>query len=198
MRKLLVGILIASVMGVSAGSVYAEQKFESKSDTKNTKTYIVVIGDSLTKIAEAYKLDSWLPLWNANTKLTDPNVINPGDELIIPDGPTTDRPLPAQPTPAVAPVQTSAVRASSRPAAVVNRAAPTGDVFARIRMRESGGNYATNTGNGYYGAYQFDVGTWGGYGGYKYASDAPPAVQDAKAAETYARRGCNPWPNTCY
>lgn len=195
MRKLLVGILVAAVMGLSAGSVYAEQKFETKSDPK-TKTYIVVLGDSLTKIAEAYKLESWLPLWNANTKLTDPNIINPGDELIIPDGPTTDRPLPEQPKPAVAPVQASAAKATYRSASV-SKPAPSGDVFARIRMRESGGNYATNTGNGYYGAYQFDVGTWGGYGGYKYASDAPPAVQDAKAAETYARRGCNPWPNTC-
>lgn len=192
MRKLLVGVLVAIVMGMSAGSAYADQKFE-KPDDQNTKTYIVIVGDSLSKIAETYGLSSWLPLWNANTKLTDPNIINPGDELVIPDGPTTDRALP---TPAVAPVQTAAPKTNPRSAAV-RKAAPSGDIFARIRMRESGGNYATNTGNGYYGAYQFDVGTWNNYGGYKYASDAPPAVQDAKAADTYARRGCNPWPNTC-
>jgi len=28
------------------------------------------------------------------------------------------------------------------------------------RMCESGGNYATNTGNGFYGAYQFTISTW--------------------------------------
>lgn len=35
-----------------------------------------------------------------------------------------------------------------------------GGTAACIRQRESGGNYSTNTGNGYYGAYQFLPGTW--------------------------------------
>jgi membrane protein involved in colicin uptake len=74
----------------------------------------------------------------------------------------------------------------------------TGDIFYKIRMRESGNNYATNTGNGYYGAYQYDLGTWANYGGYSRPDLAPPDVQDAKAHETYAARGCSPWPNTCY
>ena len=30
----------------------------------------------------------------------------------------------------------------------------------RLRLCESGGNYQTNTGNGYYGAYQFLISTW--------------------------------------
>ena len=29
-----------------------------------------------------------------------------------------------------------------------------------LRLCESGGNYQTNTGNGYYGAYQFSIATW--------------------------------------
>lgn len=69
-----------------------------------------------------------------------------------------------------------------------------GDIFARIRACESHGNYSTNTGNGYYGAYQYNDQTWGGYGGYQHASDAPPSVQDQKARETYAQRGGSPWP----
>src|SRR5438045_553109 len=43
---------------------------------------------------------------------------------------------------------------------LVRRAAPTGDVWVQLRWCESGGNYATNTGNGFYGAYQFAAGTW--------------------------------------
>ncbi len=68
-----------------------------------------------------------------------------------------------------------------------------GEALARLRSCE--GSYSSNTGNGYYGAYQFDIGTWGGYGGYPNAAAAPPAVQDQKAWETYQRRGWQPWPS---
>ena len=67
---------------------------------------------------------------------------------------------------------------------------------ALAKLRSCEGSYTSNTGNGYYGAYQFDIRTWGGYGGYTRASDAPAAVQDQKAWETYQRRGWQPWP-TC-
>ncbi len=70
-----------------------------------------------------------------------------------------------------------------------------GAALAKLRACESGGNYQINTGNGFYGAYQYDVGTWGNYGGYANASQAPPAVQDQKARETYVARGWSPWPS---
>ena len=50
--------------------------------------------------------------------------------------------------------------------------------LAKLRQCESGGNYADNTGNGYYGAYQFSLGTWQRLGQSGLPSDAPPAVQD--------------------
>lgn len=58
---------------------------------------------------------------------------------------------------------------------------------------ESGGNYGINTGNGYYGAYQFDSSTWDAYGDPRYgeANEAPPAVQDAAAASV----PYDAWPN---
>lgn len=67
---------------------------------------------------------------------------------------------------------------------------------ALARLRSCEGSYKSNTGNGYYGAYQFDKRTWGKYGGYEVASEAPPSVQDEKAWETYKARGWQPWP-TC-
>ena len=67
---------------------------------------------------------------------------------------------------------------------------------ALARLRSCEGNYKSNTGNGYYGAYQFDKRTWGKYGGYELASDAPADVQDEKAWQTYKARGWQPWP-TC-
>ena len=69
-----------------------------------------------------------------------------------------------------------------------------GGTLETIRECESGGVYTTNTGNGYFGAYQADYGTWGGYGGYETADLAPPHVQDAWALELIAVRGMAPWP----
>jgi len=66
---------------------------------------------------------------------------------------------------------------------------------ALARLRSCEGAYTSNTGNGYYGAYQYDLGTWGNYAGYSNASLAPPAVQDEKAWITYQARGWQPWPS---
>jgi resuscitation-promoting factor RpfB len=69
-----------------------------------------------------------------------------------------------------------------------------GDALAKLRSCEAGGNYSRNSGNGYYGAYQYDISTWANYGGYARPDQAPAAVQDQKAYETYKRRGWQPWP----
>jgi Transglycosylase-like domain len=63
-------------------------------------------------------------------------------------------------------------------------AGPVEPILATIRALESGGNYqAQAAGSSASGAYQFLDTTWNGYGGYTPASAAPPAIQDAKAAE---------------
>jgi len=67
------------------------------------------------------------------------------------------------------------------PAHVVTVPAPAGDVWAALRNCESHGNYADNTGNGYYGAYQFSASTWHSLGYPGLPSDAPPAEQDQAA-----------------
>jgi hypothetical protein len=72
--------------------------------------------------------------------------------------------------------------------------AATANDFARLRMCESGGNYATNTGNGYYGAYQFDLRTWRGLGYEGKPSNASPSTQDQAAQTLQAQRGWQPWP----
>jgi hypothetical protein len=88
-----------------------------------------------------------------------------------------------------------------KPPAVTAPAAPAtsggssaGGVWAALRNCESGGNYAENTGNGFYGAYQFELSTWHGMGYAGYPNDAPPAVQDAAAAALQARSGWGQWP----
>lgn len=87
----------------------------------------------------------------------------------------------------------AATRVSSAPAA---KPVVIGgdDAFAKLRFCEAGGDYTKNTGNGYYGAYQYNIGTWANYGGYARPDLAPPEVQDAKARATQAARGWSPWP----
>ena len=65
-----------------------------------------------------------------------------------------------------------------------------------IAQCESGGNWAINTGNGYYGGLQFDIGTWISNGGGAYAPNASLATkaqQIAIANKVYAQRGLGPW-----
>lgn len=72
--------------------------------------------------------------------------------------------------------------------------AATPSQFAALRMCESSDNYAANTGNGFYGAYQFNLQTWDGLGYTGLPSQAPPAVQDQAAEQLQAARGWEPWP----
>ncbi len=69
------------------------------------------------------------------------------------------------------------------------------EALARLRACESGGNYANKNNPKYRGAYQYDYSTWANYQGFYDPADAPPAVQDEKAWETYKRRGWQPWPS---
>lgn len=61
-------------------------------------------------------------------------------------------------------------------------------------MCESGDDYSINTGNGYYGAYQFSLTTWQGLGYGGLPSQASPAQQDAAAQTLYDEAGWSPWP----
>jgi uncharacterized protein YabE (DUF348 family) len=62
---------------------------------------------------------------------------------------------------------------------------------------EAGGNWSINTGNGFYGGLQFDIGTWDSNGGGAYAARADLATraqQIAVANKVADARGSSPWP----
>ena len=67
-------------------------------------------------------------------------------------------------------------------------------VMEAIAACESGGNPATDTGNGFYGKYQFTIETWNAVGGSGNPATASEAEQDRRAAMLYAREGASPWP----
>ncbi|HET9769501.1 MAG TPA: transglycosylase family protein, partial [Acidimicrobiia bacterium] len=85
--------------------------------------------------------------------------------------------------------------ATPRPRPVVAAATPGGDdVWRRLRNCEAGGRYNANSGNGYYGAYQFSAGTWRSLGYRGLPHQAAPEVQDEAARKLQARSGWGQWP----
>jgi uncharacterized protein YabE (DUF348 family) len=68
-------------------------------------------------------------------------------------------------------------------------------VWDRIAACESGGNWAANTGNGYYGGLQFDMSTWKAYGGPSRPDLVSKAQQIAIAVKVRdANGGYGAWP----
>jgi hypothetical protein len=72
--------------------------------------------------------------------------------------------------------------------------APYRGWLARVRACESGGNYAINTGNGFYGAYQFTLPSWYSVGGRGMPHWAPPIEQDYRAVLLLHSQGRGAWP----
>jgi hypothetical protein len=112
-------------------------------------------------------------------------------------------PLPATTAPTGPPTTTTTSTTSTTapiPTTTSTTAAPapayvsTSGSFAELRECESGDNYSDNTGNGYYGAYQFSEETWQGLGYSGLPSDASPSVQDQAAEQLQARSGWGQWP----
>ena len=66
--------------------------------------------------------------------------------------------------------------------------------FERLASCESGGNWSINTGNGYYGGLQFNLGTWRGVGMSGYPHQASKAQQIAAGQKLHSQRGWQPWP----
>lgn len=72
-----------------------------------------------------------------------------------------------------------------------------GSVWDRVAACESGGNWAINTGNGYYGGLQFSAATWKGFGGTAHASaasGASKAAQISTARRVLKVQGPGAWP----
>jgi hypothetical protein len=105
------------------------------------------------------------------------------------------------PTPGEAPMEATLLAIATPTPVVV--AAPRvvtydGDtVWDDLAQCESGGNWAINTGNGYYGGLQFSYDTWHAYGGGDFAEYPHEATREEQiivAERLHAARGFQPWP----
>jgi uncharacterized protein YabE (DUF348 family) len=71
-----------------------------------------------------------------------------------------------------------------------------GTVWDQLAQCESGGNWAINTGNGYYGGLQFSLSTWRGYGGAGYPHEQSREYQISIAEKVRAATGgYGSWPH---
>ncbi|MEK8171198.1 transglycosylase family protein [Streptomyces sp. M19] len=75
--------------------------------------------------------------------------------------------------------------------------AATSSQWDQVAQCESGGNWAINTGNGFYGGLQFTNSTWAAFGGTAYAARADQASKDQQiqvAEKVLAGQGKGAWP----
>lgn len=82
-------------------------------------------------------------------------------------------------------------------ATAANAATPTAtsaSTWDALAQCESGGNWSTNTGNGFSGGLQFTPQTWAAYGGTGSPQSASRAQQIAVAEKVQASQGWGAWP----
>ncbi|OKH72427.1 Resuscitation-promoting factor RpfB [Mycobacterium sp. SWH-M1] len=96
----------------------------------------------------------------------------------------------------VVPARDGVLRIGAKPGTEVPPVSSPGQWDALARC-EAGGNWAINTGNGFFGGVQFDQNTWERNGGLRYAQRADLATREeqiAIAEVTRARQGWGAWP----
>lgn len=89
------------------------------------------------------------------------------------------------------------VRVGTKPKPAVP-ASGRGSTWDALAQCEATGNWAINTGNGFYGGLQFTQQTWAGFGGTQYAPRADLATREqqiAVAEKVQAAQGWGAWPS---
>lgn len=109
-------------------------------------------------------------------------------ELVVPTTTTTTTEPPPPTTTTTQP-----------PPIVTRQSASPGDPndeasWDRLAQCESGGDWAINTGNGYYGGLQFSLSSWRSVGGTGYPHEHSRATQIAMGQQLHAQGGWNHWP----
>jgi hypothetical protein len=96
----------------------------------------------------------------------------------------------------ITPAREAVVRVGTKPGTDVPQVA-NGEIWDAISRCEAGGNWAINSGNGYYGGVQFDQRTWERNGGLRFAPRADLASREEQitvAEVTRAHQGWGAWP----
>ncbi|WP_435298441.1 transglycosylase family protein [Timonella sp. A28] len=180
------------------------QRIETKTTTKKTKVdfetvtkkdkdryedlpkYVATKGVKGQRVRE-YQVVTIDGEVQSKKKISDEITKKPIDEVVVVG--TKERP---EPTPEKTSTSSSSSSSSSKDSSTST--ASVSGVWAKLAQCESGGNPSTNTGNGYYGLYQFSLPTWRSVGGSGLPSDASAAEQTKRAQILQQRAGWGQWP----
>jgi LysM repeat protein len=200
MRILALSSAVAiSVLALTFSSPAAHAAPKKTSSKAAQKIITIQDGDSLSKLATTHGSTAQR-LFDANLAIENPDLIFPGDKVRVPssDEKLATRPMPvyAAPQPvteAPAPVAATPSARNSAPQAAAPAVAG-GSVWDQLAQCESGGNWAINTGNGFYGGLQFTLSSWQATGGSGLPSNASREEQIMRAERLLAMQGWGAWP----
>ncbi len=174
-RKLALAVLpavAATALTLSAGTANAA----------TTHTYTVKPGDSLSLIAGKQIGDTskWQALYAANRAVigSNPDRIVPGQKLRLTTSASPTQPAPKPP-------------AAPQPSSTATN-------WDKLAQCESSGNWAINTGNGFYGGLQFTLSTWREFGGTGMPHQKSRAEQIRIAEKVLRVQGPGAWPHCSY
>lgn len=194
-QAVLTGFLAVSVALLNPSS-NNHVNTSSQQITQEMRDYRVQEGDSIASIAQQIygSTDFWTTIWKDNSFIENPDLIEEGWIIKIRNNkPTKPESIDEKlagineltPTPAINPIitpPTSETIATPTPQTVVAQTASSGPLneaqITYLGNCEAGMNPTRNSGNGYYGAFQFSYGTWKSMGtAYERADLAPLEVQ---------------------
>lgn len=196
LKTIIAALAVASIFAAANSSDVSAQAQSEPSKPAAVVATIVTVkpGDTLSNIATAHAT-TYVRLYDANAQIAHPDIIHPGENVRVP---TPEEQIPTRALPA-APVAQPVATAKpaykrSAPLASAPAQAQASGAWGQLAACESGGNPTTNTGNGYYGAYQFSASTWRSVGGSGLPSQASMEEQTARAQALQARSGWGQWP----
>ena len=202
-KKIAVIASFALAIGLFVGGPNAPKAEAAGKPTKSKKVIVEVQpGDSLSKIANK-KETTYQRIYYANEFIANPDIIHPGEKVRIPSKSEKlkKRTLPSAqvvaPKAVSTPAPTTPIQSatpSKQAIAASNNTVSNAGVWDRLASCESGGNWSINTGNGYYGGFQFSAATWRSVGGSGLPHQNSKAEQIKRAQILQARSGWGQWP----
>ena len=161
--------------------------FGGVAGASDASLYTVQSGDTLSRIAP----DNWREV-AAGNGIENPDLIFVGQVIDL--DATAPAPAP-QPAPSEPAPSESAPVEEAAPASSPSSSSGGGTVWDQLAQCESGGNWAINTGNGYYGGLQFSQGSWSAAGGSGSPADASREEQIRVAENLLSMQGWGAWPS---